>query len=135
MSVGKYCCMQPVRDCIGRGLRHRTRKAKSLPRLRVYGEAEGTTASRDEESGDWTFTDGEAEIELQNPDFNILSYRSNLVMRWEWRPGSTLFLVWQANRSGFNQEGEFVAPSDLYDALTSEGENTLAIKFTYWLPI
>lgn len=103
--------------------------------LRVYGEAPGTGASRDEETGDWTFTDGDAVIELANPDFNILSYRTNLVLRWEWKPGSTFFLVWQQNRSGFDDEGEFVAPENLYDSMTADGENTLAVKFTYWLPM
>ena len=32
---------------------------------------------------------------LRNRDFNSLSFRSNVVLRWEWRPGSTLFVVWQ----------------------------------------
>ncbi|MGH7566089.1 MAG: DUF5916 domain-containing protein, partial [Gemmatimonadota bacterium] len=103
--------------------------------LRVYGEAEGTTVSRDEETGNYTFTDGDAEIELENPDFDVLSFRSNLVMRWEWRPGSTFFLVWQQNRSGASDEGRFVRPANLYDSLTADGENVLAIKFTYWLPM
>jgi hypothetical protein len=103
--------------------------------LRIYGESEGTGASRDEESGDWTFTDGDAEIELDNQDFDVLSFRSNLVMRWEWRPGSTFFLVWQQNRSASDDQGRFVRPGNLYDSLTADGENTLAIKFTYWLPM
>jgi hypothetical protein len=102
--------------------------------LRVYGEAPGTGTQRDE-SGDYTFTDGEAEIELQNPDFDVLSFRSNLVMRWEWRPGSTFFLVWQQNRSASDDQGRFVRPRNLYDSLTADGENVLAIKFTYWLPL
>ncbi|HUF90582.1 MAG TPA: DUF5916 domain-containing protein [Gemmatimonadota bacterium] len=103
--------------------------------LRIYGEAEGTGASRDEESGDWTFTDGDAEVELGNPDFDVLSFRSNLVMRWEWRPGSTFFLVWQQNRSAADDEGRFVRAGDLYDTLGADGENVLAVKFTYWLPL
>lgn len=102
--------------------------------LRVYGDAEGTGASRDE-TGDWTFTDSDAQIELANPDFDVLSFRSNLVMRWEWRPGSTFFLVWQQNRSASDDEGRFVRPANLYDSLTTDGENVLAIKFTYWLPM
>ena len=36
---------------------------------------------------------------LRNRDFNTLSFRSNVVLRWEWRPGSTLYVVWQQNRS------------------------------------
>jgi hypothetical protein len=103
--------------------------------LRVYGQADGTGASRDEKTGSYTFTDGDAEIELENPDFDVLSFRSNLVMRWEWRPGSTFFLVWQQNRSAADDEGRFVRPGNLYDSLKANGENVLAIKFTYWLPM
>ena len=32
-------------------------------------------------------------------DFNTKSFRSNVVLRWEWKPGSTLFVVWQQNRA------------------------------------
>jgi hypothetical protein len=91
--------------------------------------------SRDEETGNYVFTDGEAEIELQNPDFDVLSFRSNMVLRWEWRPGSTFFLVWQQNRSASDDQGRFVRPTNLYDSLTADGENVLAVKFTYWLPM
>jgi hypothetical protein len=103
--------------------------------LRVYGEAAGTSATRDEASGDFAFTDGDEEIPLSNPDFDVLSFRSNMVLRWEWRPGSTFFLVWQQNRSGSDNEGRFVRPTNLYDSLTADGENVLAVKFTYWLPL
>jgi len=103
--------------------------------LRVYGEAEGTSLNRDEDSGNYTFTDGESQVELQNPDFDVLSFRSNMVLRWEWRPGSTFFLVWQQNRSASDDEGRFVRPTNLYDSLTADGENVLAVKFTYWLPM
>lgn len=103
--------------------------------LRIYGLADGTTSSRDEETGAYTFTDVDSEIELSNPDFDVLSFRSNLVMRWEWRPGSTFFLVWQQNRSASNDEGRFVRPGNLYDSLKADGENVLAIKFSYWLPM
>ena len=43
-------------------------------------------------------TDGLASFTLKNSDFNIRSFRSNVVLRWEWRPGSILYLVWQQNR-------------------------------------
>jgi hypothetical protein len=58
-----------------------------------------------------------------------------MVLRWEWRPGSTFFLVWQQNRSASDDEGRFVRPTNLYDSLTADGENVLAVKFTYWLPM
>lgn len=102
--------------------------------LRVYGVEDGTTISRDED-GDYVFgVDGET-LELENPDFNVLSFRSNMVLRWEWSPGSTLFVVWQQNREEDNTRGRLVRPGNLLDSITAEGDNVLAVKFTYWLPL
>ncbi len=103
-------------------------------RLTVYGEAEGTTLERSED-GDYVATSGGSTIELDNPDFDVLSFRSNLVLRWEWRPGSALFLVWQQNRSHDAVRGRLVRPGDLLDTLTADGDNVLAVKFSYWLPM
>lgn len=72
---------------------------------------------------------------IGNPDFNILSFRSNLVLRWEWRPGSTLYLVWQANREAEDDRGEHVGFGDLWDSLGASGDNVLAVKVSYWIPV
>lgn len=100
--------------------------------LRTYGEAEGTTIERDED-GAYAITDGSAQFSLSNPDFDILSFRSNLVLRWEWRAGSTLFLVWQQNREAFGEGGELVSGDDLLESLESDGQNVIAAKLTYLL--
>ena len=55
-------------------------------------------------------------------------------MRWEWSPGSTLFVVWQQNRSGFEESGDLVGPSNLGGAFRAQGDNFFAIKLTYWIP-
>ena len=68
-------------------------------------------------------------------DFNVRSFRSNAVLRWEWRPGSTLFLVWQQDRSGDRIPVERVGPRSLLETLDSPGDNFLALKVTYWLPV
>lgn len=72
---------------------------------------------------------------LDNPDFHQLSVRGNLVMRWEWRPGSTLFLVWQQDRGAFSQSRRRVVPGDLVNALGESGQNFVALKVSYWLGI
>ncbi len=100
--------------------------------LRTYG-TDGTTIT-EVDNGRYTVTDGAQSFEINQSDFNVLSYRTNLVMRWEWRPGSTLFLVWQQNRSGFEPTGNLVRPGGLWDAMTAPGDNFLAIKVTYWIP-
>lgn len=102
--------------------------------LILYGEDNGTTIAQD---GDYDVTDGAQSFTIGNPDFSAVSFRSNAVLRWEWRPGSTLFLVWQQNRAGGEPTRRTVRPGDLGDAFDSEafGENFFAIKATYWLPL
>lgn len=101
--------------------------------LRFYG-TDGTTISQDQRSGTFTVTDGADTFEL-DPNFHVLSFRSNLVLRWEWRPGSTLFLVWQQNR------GEDADPlgrsslGDYFRTFRAAGDNLLALKVSYWLPV
>jgi len=100
--------------------------------LRTYG-TDGTTIARGAD-GSVRVTDGADLFTLLNPDFNTISFRSNVVLRWEWRPGSTLFLVWQQNRSAVETRGDLVGPGRLWDAFTAGGDNFLALKITYWLP-
>ncbi|HEY7530907.1 MAG TPA: DUF5916 domain-containing protein [Gemmatimonadota bacterium] len=102
--------------------------------LRTYGEAPGTSLARGED-GSVLVTDGDAGFTLPNPDFHVVSFRSNLLLRWEWHPGSTVYLVWQQNRSAFDPEGRLVSPGSLLDSFTADGENVFALKVTYWLPI
>jgi hypothetical protein len=64
----------------------------SRERLR-YGTS-GTTIT-ELPGGAQVVTDGASSFVLPNRDFNRLSFRSNVVLKWEWRPGSTLFVVWQ----------------------------------------
>ena len=103
-------------------------------RLREYG-TNGTTLARNSD-GSYTVTDngGADTLAIANPDFNVLSFRSNAVLRWEWRPGSTLFLVWQQQRSADDQRGRLVRPGDLWDSLRAAGDHFFAIKVSYWLP-
>ena len=70
---------------------------------------------------------------LKNVDFNVLSFRSNLVLRWEWRPGSTLYVVWQQDRSDREALGTRVTAGDLLDSFSAPGRNFLAVKASFWL--
>lgn len=100
--------------------------------LRVYGEAPGTAITGSDgvyhvtDGGEFTFTQG---------DFGVRSFRSNVVLRWEFRPGSTLFLVWQQNRSANENPGVHVGPRALGRTLKASGENFVAIKIAYWIPV
>ncbi|MGQ0538231.1 MAG: DUF5916 domain-containing protein [Gemmatimonadaceae bacterium] len=102
--------------------------------LRAYG-TDGTTISQPDSLGRRRVTDGTVSFTLPNGDFNVRSFRSNAVLRWEWRPGSTLFLVWQQDRFISKPNGAAVNPSGLWDALSADGTQFLALKVSYWLPI
>jgi len=99
--------------------------------LRMYG-TDGTTIVRLAD-GTYTVTDGPSTFTLSNRDFNVRSFRSNIVLRWEWRPGSTLFVVWQQNRASSVTEGSHVGAGDLFGSLSAPGDNILALKTTLWL--
>jgi hypothetical protein len=76
--------------------------------------------------------DGTVDFTFGEPDFRVVSLRSNAVLRWEFRPGSTLFVVWQQNRSRRDDTGDLDASGALWDAFGAPGVNVLAVKIAYW---
>jgi hypothetical protein len=105
---------------------------KSRERLR-YG-TNGTTLVLNPD-GSYTVTAGGSTFTLRNRDFNSLSYRSNVVLRWEWRPGSTLFVVWQQSLSNTEVLPGSVTVADMFRSITSPGPNLFVVKTTFWLPL
>jgi uncharacterized protein DUF5916/cellulose/xylan binding protein with CBM9 domain len=66
--------------------------------------------------------------------FNVKEFRSNVVFRWEYRPGSTLFLVWSQGREGFSDvEGSKTFGGDLGDLFRERANHTFLVKMSYWL--
>ena len=103
--------------------------------LRTYGESgTGTTIVKDA-SGVSTVTDGAASFTIPALDFNRLSFRSNLVLRWEWLPGSTAYLIWQQSRLDETRAGRLINPNDLWDATQVAGDNVFVVKVSYWLGV
>ncbi|MEE8348686.1 MAG: DUF5916 domain-containing protein, partial [Acidobacteriota bacterium] len=97
---------------------------------RTYG-APGTTIVP-QPDGSFVVTDGEATFRLENPDFNVHSFRLNVVLRWEWRPGSTLFFVWQQDRNLREAIGDRIGLGDPFRSLTAPGNNFFVIKTSFW---
>ncbi|MDE2727620.1 MAG: DUF5916 domain-containing protein, partial [Gemmatimonadota bacterium] len=79
--------------------------------------------------------DGRTDYTFGDPDFNFRQFRSNLVLRWEYTPGSTLFLVWQQQRSRSGGTGEFAAGQDLNDLFDTYPSNIFLLKFNYWFSL
>ena len=67
-----------------------------------------------------------------NPDFRFLSFRTTNVMRWEFKPGSTLFVVWQQGREQFLPDGTFSFGRDYRDVFKTPSTNTVLVKLAYW---
>jgi hypothetical protein len=68
-----------------------------------------------------------------DPDFNQRFLRGNAVLRWEYRPGSVLFLVWQQSRFGSIPQGTFRPGRDIGDLWATTPVNVFVLKATYWI--
>jgi hypothetical protein len=68
-----------------------------------------------------------------DPDFNDKSLRGNLVLRWEYMRGSTLFVVWNMSRSDESRPGTFSPLRDLGDTFGGAGPQIFMVKLNYWL--
>ncbi len=64
--------------------------------------------------------------------FNEKQFNSNAVLRWEYRPGSVLFVVWQQGRGDGRDAGTFEAGRDLRNLFYTHPDNTLLVKLSYW---
>ncbi len=102
-----------------------------------YGVDGGSTIGYDAASRTYTVDpDGpgaRAPFAIANPDFRTRSLTSNLVVRWEWRPGSTLFVVWNRGQSGFDPEPRFRLGDELDRLWHDDQRNTLLVKLSYWM--
>jgi len=70
---------------------------------------------------------------IYNRNFNRVSLRGTAVLRWEWRPGSQLFLVWQQNRSNLYYDGDFDFRRDADALFRGRAHNVFMMKATYWI--
>lgn len=68
-----------------------------------------------------------------NPDFNVKSFRTTNVLRWEYKPGSTFFIVWQQARENDAVPGGFRFGRDLHDVFGVPPRNVFLVKLAYWL--
>ncbi|OFW12129.1 MAG: hypothetical protein A3H96_03815 [Acidobacteria bacterium RIFCSPLOWO2_02_FULL_67_36] len=68
-----------------------------------------------------------------NPDFNYRSFRTTNVLRWEYKPGSALFLVWQQGREAVLNRGTFNFSRDFGGVFDAPSRNVFLIKWSYWL--
>jgi hypothetical protein len=109
-----------------RGLEKREFDAAQLTPVMENGRVKSYTLDPDRDPATANFT-------FNNPDFNVRSLRGSSVLRWEYRPGSTLFFVWQQERSGAAGYGDFAFDRDAAAVFRSKPDNVFVIKASYWL--
>ena len=100
----------------------------------VYGMDVGTIARED--GGYVVARDGGGpapSFTFGDPDFNFRSLRGNAVLRWEFRPGSTLYFVWTHIRSDVEPIGTIDLGHDLHALMDAPADNVFLVKLSYWI--
>jgi hypothetical protein len=88
----------------------------------------------DEEQNQYGFSYGGNAYAFGNPDFSFMEFRSNLVFRWEYKLGSTLYVVWAHDRSGW--ESLYNPVTDIMgDLFGIKGNNVFMIKLNFWFSV
>ena len=108
--------------------------------LLVYGRDRGTIAGVRDTTGRVTSyaidpdgTGPAARFTIANPDFSQQSLRGNAVFRWEYRPGSVLYVAWTQARSGEQTFGTLDLARDRDALLAARPENVFLVKASWWL--
>ncbi len=107
----------------------------------VFGKDKGTLTTRTDSSGTITHytidPDGSGparSIEIANPDFNFRSLRGSALFRWEYRPGSVLYVAWTHSRNNSSPLGNFDFSRDWHGLFDSRPDNIWLVKASWWLP-
>jgi hypothetical protein len=69
---------------------------------------------------------------FRNPDFSFRQFRSNLVARWEYKPGSSLYVVWSQGRTGYVPEWDGSFSSNWDGLWQQRPDNVFLVKLSYW---
>jgi hypothetical protein len=75
---------------------------------------------------------GSTDYSFPAPDFNVRDFNSNLVIRWAYSPGSSIYFVWSQTRSGFVPDGTFAAGDDLNALFDVRPDNVFLVKVNRW---
>ena len=110
-------------------------RSLSRPRTRDFdrfSESDGTL-TRTADGGYEAFPAPGSAIAFEDPDFHERALLGNAVVRWEYRPGSALFFVWQQRRNDEGPRGDFEMGRDVSGIFRTAPENVFAVKATYWI--
>jgi hypothetical protein len=75
-----------------------------------------------------------AQMQFANPDFNFRSLRGNAVFRWEFRPGSVMYVAWAHSRAASLAQGDFRFSRDFSGMFENVPDNVFLVKASFWIP-
>ncbi|MBN1783104.1 carbohydrate binding family 9 domain-containing protein [bacterium] len=126
ISAGHYAGFKRVVDATAS--RYQDRAVK-LDDGQMSSDPESAAITVDEDGN------GTADYMFHDPDFNFREFHSNLVLRWEYRPGSTLYVVWTHGRSQSVRNGEFDFGHDMNELFRIFPDNVYLVKLNYWFSL
>lgn len=102
------------------------------PRASQYGDRFTPLQNRLSRTENRYEVAGPTPYAFRDPDFTVGELRSTLVFRWQYRPGSTLYLIWNHDQSQARGDARFQPVHDLGSTFLG-GRDTVGIKLTYWI--
>lgn len=108
-------------------------KALEQPRTTDFEVLNEQTGNLARDGGEVILYPGGAAFRMPDPNFKTRTLVGNAVVRWEYRPGSALFFVWQQRRNGIGDNYDLRTGRDLGDVFSDHPENVFVVKGTYWL--
>ena len=103
--------------------------ARYADRFHALGADEASLAG-----GTYQVMQGGARYQVDQPDFNFRQLRSTVVVRWEYRPGSSVFAIWSHGRtSEALDDGQLRLGRDLGDLARADSEHVVMVKANYWI--
>jgi hypothetical protein len=123
ISAGSYSNFKRASDAAARNLEDR------------YHAFSDTEIAYDDPSGSYIVNEGTANYSFNNPDFSFREFRSNLVARWEYKPGSIFYLVWENNRRSRDNTYLPAFDHNFNDLFSTEPTNVIMLKLCYWFGI
>jgi len=122
ISKGNYSDFKYITDPTNRNFENR---------YKLYGANQLTYSTDDEVFSVDEDLDGIEDYKFGQPDFNFMEFRSNMVIRWEYKPGSEFFLVWTQSTTSFGDPQNDLFPSLRDDLFQNRADNIFLAKLTY----
>lgn len=118
VATGRYSAYKDIDDPGARRFEDRFTRLQGADLIRTDGAYTATSGG--------TFTFG-------RPDFSFAQLRSNVVLRWEYRPGSSVFAIWSHGQTHADDDGRFALGRGLRDLVREDAEDVVMLKANYWI--